>query len=296
MTDTPDEIQWHPAFYAAAGIELQENMDDLEFTPEYNLSKEPIHFDLLIRNDGAVIKNEIGHIMRKYNIIEYKSPRDAMTIDDFAKSLGYALLFKGFGEKVNAFPMEKLTVSMFRAAYPREMFAELKKEGHEIEEKYPGIYYVRQDLPFPVQVIVTKELSPETHSSLRILTDHAEVADIRRFLEQAKKMERPGDRDNIDAVLQVSVAANFELYEEVRRDSVMCQAMRELMKDEIAEDMLVARREGREEGRIQGQEEGLLASICNLMKSMEWSSEQAMEALGVPENKMDFYRAKLVKL
>jgi hypothetical protein len=153
-----------------------------------------------------------------------------MTIDDFAKSLGYALLFKGFGEKVNAFPMEELTVSMFRAAYPREMFAELKKEGHEIEEKYPGIYYVRQDLPFPVQVIVTKELSPETHSSLRILTDHAEVADIRRFLEQAKKMERPGDRDNIDAVLQVSVAANFELYEEVRRDSVMCQAMRGLLR------------------------------------------------------------------
>jgi hypothetical protein len=144
MADSPDEIQWHPAFYAAAGLELQENLEDLEFTPEYNLSKEPIRIDLLIRKDcEEPIKNEIGHIMRKYNIIEYKSPKDEMSIDDFAKSLGYALLFNG----------------------------------------YPN-------LPFPVQIIVTKELSPETHSSLRILTDNAEIEDIRRFLEQARKMKR----------------------------------------------------------------------------------------------------------
>jgi hypothetical protein len=200
VADSPDEIQWHPAFYAAAGLELQENLEDLEFIPEYNLSKEPIHFDLLIQKDGAVaIKNEIGHILRKYNIIEYKSPKDGMSIDDFAKSLGYALLFKGYGKAVNEFPMEELTVSMFRVAYPRELFDELEREGHEIEEKYPGIYYVSNNLPFPVQIVVTRELSPETHSSLRILNDKAEIEDIRRFLEQARKMKRPGDRDNIDA-------------------------------------------------------------------------------------------------
>jgi hypothetical protein len=49
--NSPDEIQWHPAFYAATGLELQENLEDLEFTPEYNLSKEPIRIDLLIRDE-----------------------------------------------------------------------------------------------------------------------------------------------------------------------------------------------------------------------------------------------------
>jgi hypothetical protein len=106
-------------------------------------------------------------------------------------------------------------------------------------------------------------------------------------LEQARRMKRPGDRDNIDAVLQASVAANFELYEDVRRDSVMCQAMRELMKDEIAEEKLVAREEGREEG--------LLSSLRSLMKSMHLSAEQAMNALEIPEDKIDFYRTKLAK-
>ena len=67
MADSPDKIQWHPAFYAAAGLELQENIDELELIPEYNLSKEPIRIDLLIIKDSAKkksIKNEIGHIMK----------------------------------------------------------------------------------------------------------------------------------------------------------------------------------------------------------------------------------------
>ncbi len=33
------------------------------------------------------------------------------------------------------------------------------------------------------------------------------VNDVRRFIEQAKKVKKPGDLQNIDAVLQVSVSA-----------------------------------------------------------------------------------------
>jgi CRISPR/Cas system CSM-associated protein Csm2 small subunit len=282
MLDSPDEIQWHPAFCAAAGLEFQENLEDLEFTPEYNLSKEPIRIDLLIQKDGAgAIKNEIGHIMKKYNIIEYKSPKDGISIDDFAKTIGYALLLKGYGKTVNQYPMEELTVSMFRAVHPRELFAELKREGHEIEKKYPGIYYIRRHLLFPVQIVVTKELSPETHSSLRILTDDAEIEDVRRFLEQASKLKNPGDRDNIDAVLQASVAANFGLYEDVRRDSIMCQALQELMKDEIEEKVNNAETETQ------------VKNIRNLMKNFKCTVEQAMDALEIPQQKREIYLSKL---
>jgi hypothetical protein len=282
MSDSPDEIQWHPAFFAAAGLELQENMEELEFIPEYNLSKEPIRIDLLILKDHMEpIKNEIGHIMRKYNIIEYKSPRDGMSIDDFAKTLGYALLYKGYGETVNKVSMQELTVSMFRSAHPRELFAELKREGHGIEEKYAGIYYVTNNLPFPAQIVVTSELNPEMHSSLRILTDHAEIEDVKRFLEQAGKRKKPGERDNIDAVLQASVAANFELYEDVRRDSVMCQAMRELMKEEIAEE------------RIDAETTSKVEDIRNIMKNFKCTVEEAMDALEIPQQKRSVYLSKL---
>lgn len=52
------------------------------------------------------------------------------------------------------------------------------------------------------------------------------------------------ERSNIEAVLQVSVNANFELYEQVRRDSVMCEALRELMKEEIEIDKKKSREQG----------------------------------------------------
>ena len=39
MKETPEKLQWHPAFYAATELELRENYDDLEFEPEHNLSK-----------------------------------------------------------------------------------------------------------------------------------------------------------------------------------------------------------------------------------------------------------------
>jgi hypothetical protein len=181
--------------------------------------------------------------------------------------------------------MQELTISMFRAAYPRELFAELKRQGHEIEEAYPGIYYVTKDLPFPVQIVVTSELDPETHSSLRILTVHARMEDVRRFLEQAVKLTRPGDRDNIDAVLQASVSANFELYEDVRRDSVMCQAMRELMKDEIAEE--------RTDAANMAETETQVKNIRNIMSELKYTAEQAMDLLKIPQQKRSTYISKL---
>ncbi len=168
MGDAPDKIQWHPAFCAATELELHENIEQLEFMTEYNLSKEPIRIDLLIINEeeqGKKIRNEIGHIMKKYNVIEYKSPDDNLTIDDFYKTVGYACLYKGYGKYVDQIPVNELTISIFRERYPRKMFLTLKKYGHRIEEKYPGIYYVH-DLPFPAQVVVIRQLNRIEHKSL----------------------------------------------------------------------------------------------------------------------------------
>ena len=64
--------------------------------------------DLLIieKRKNVQIQNEIGRIFRRHNVIEYKSPDDGMTIDDFFKTLGYAYLYKGLGEKVDQIPLE----------------------------------------------------------------------------------------------------------------------------------------------------------------------------------------------
>lgn len=39
MAETSDKIKWHPAFLVAAELEFRENLEELEFDAEHNLSK-----------------------------------------------------------------------------------------------------------------------------------------------------------------------------------------------------------------------------------------------------------------
>ena len=278
-------IQWHPGFYGAAELEFISNKGDLEFQREFNLSKEPIRMDLLIIKKLSNIrtKNEIGHIFRKFNVVEYKSNDDALSIDDYYKTVGYACLYKGLGETVDQIPANELTISIFRESYPREMFEAMKNLGLEIKERYPGIYYIsgKQAL-FDTQVVVTKQLNRETHRTLRVLSKHVKEEDVRAFVEEAALISEPGDRNNVDAVLQVSVSANKEIYEAIRRcDKVMCEALRELMKEDFE-------KQERETRQVT-----LLEDIKNLMDTTKWTAEQAMAALKIPEADRGKYITKL---
>ena len=330
MADGLEEvkIQWHPGFYGAAEIELIANKKDLEFLREYNLSKEPIRMDLLIikKLSDVKIKNEIGHIFKKYNVIEYKSPDDELSIDDYYKTVGYACLYKGLGETVNQIPAEELTLSIFREGYPRELFSALRAAGSEIEEHCHGIYYIRGQVLFDTQVVVTGQLDRENHRSLRVLSRKATEEDIRTFIEETTGLRTPGDKNNVDAVLQVSVSANKELYREIRRrNSVMCEALRELMNDEIEEEkriaveaatkeikaeaaMEVAKAEEAAAIKVAKAEEAaamevakaakkatdaILANIKSLMENTEWTAEKAMTALNIPAAEHADYAARL---
>ena len=104
-------------------------------------------------------------------------------------------------------------------------------------------------MPFSTRVVVTQELEPGEHRSLRILSNHAKKDDVEEFLRKAERMNAPRDRQNVEAVLQVSVRANDELYREIRRDANMCDALRELMKDDLED----ARKMGESEGEVRGE-------------------------------------------
>ena len=207
MKDSPEKIQWHPAFAAAMGLEFKSDYEYVRIEQEHNLSKEPLRIDLLVlkvNNTERKFSNEIGHIMKTYNIIEYKSPED----------------------------------------------------GAVIEQKFPGIYYITGNTLFPVQIVVAKELDKQTHSSLRVLMDKADREDVETFLQNSVKTNEPWEREDIDAVLQASVSANKELYEAIRRDSGMCQALRELMKDEIEDAEKRAEKRGEIRGERRGERRG----------------------------------------
>lgn len=240
MSGKTEKLQWHPAFCAATELELRQDLDVLELIPEYNLSKKPLQIDLVIIKKmdwKRTLQNEIGHIMRGHNILEYKGPGDELTIDSFFKVIGYASLYKAQGIAVNKISASEVTVSFFRNAYPKALFQELKKEGYILKKMYPGIYYVRGKVPFPVQVVVTSQLERKAHCSLRVLTTQVEMQDAELFLEQIHYLESKNERSNIDSVLQVSVNANKQVYSLLRRQNEMCEALRELMKDEIEKEL-----------------------------------------------------------
>jgi hypothetical protein len=135
------------------------------------------------------------------------------------------------------------------------MMKHLRQQGATIEEKYPGIYYVRGIVSFDTQVVVTSKLEPGLHSSLRILSKNVQEKDIRLFLAETNNLKQPGEIDNINAVLQASVNANVLVYNQVREELGMCDALRDLFKDEL------------EESFNKGEESGRRSAIANMLRN-----------------------------
>lgn len=283
------KIQWHPGFYAAAELELSDNQDDLLFQTEHNLSRKPLQIDLLVikKKKNISIKNKIGAIFRGYNIIEYKSPDDGLTIDDFFKTVGYAYLYKGLGETVNQIPIQELTVSLFRSEQPHGLLYHLEECGCYIEQHAAGIYYVK-GLLIPAQIVVTKELKASEHISLKALSRNVPEQELRQFVTYINNLIRPGDKEKADAVLQVSIAANRTCYDEIRRNSIMCEALRELMKEEIEAELKTARteavRQGRQQGLQQGLQQGKEETLIQLVLSHAITAAEAARYANLSED------------
>ena len=53
------------------------------------------------------------------------------------------------------------------------------------------------------------------------------------------------------------------------------------------------RLEGKMEGRIEGKQEGICTSIRSLMKNLQMTAEQAMEALGIPQGEREMYLSRI---
>lgn len=284
-------IKWHPGFYGALEYELRNYRDKLVFESEHELSKEPILMDVLIvkKDDNTVINNDIGRIFRRYNVIEYKSPDDELSLEQLYKTISYACLFKSMGNYVDEIKVTEISISIFRNTYPRELLKKLEKLGAVIEEKYHGVYYVSEIINIPIQIVVTRELGEKGFYALKILTRNAREEDIREFINETNGILIPGDRNNVDAILQVSVSANFELYQKIRRETTMCEALRELMKDEIEKDVNRGIERGLEQGLEMGRDDTLYSLVHENLLGIEIAAMKANKTVEQFRNDMEAY-------
>ena len=243
-------IQWHPAFCSALQIELADDAGALEFHPEYLLSKKPMQIDILVikKDSGYHVRKKIGHIFRGHNIVEYKSPDDYLSLNDFYKVCGYSCFYQSDTEKVSAIDPGDITMTFVCNHYPEKLLGTLLKKHGIVQARYcPGIYHLTGGL-FPAQLVITSQLSPEEYYWLQnFRRDLKAGGEIRRLLENYEPHKNSKLYQSVvDAILR----ANWEETEVERK---MCEAIKEL----FAEDFKASHDQGLNEGLRLGRDEGL---------------------------------------
>lgn len=206
---------WHPVFFAGIQIELQDDADNLEFESEHQLSKKPMRVDVLIikKEKDRPVKKNIGRIFRKHNILEYKSPDDHLSIDDFYKVYGYTCFYKTDVAYVNSIPLEELTITLVSSGFPRELARHLKNvRNYIVKSAGQGIYSVTGDI-FPIQILVTSELSLEENLWLRSLTNKLDTPENAKLLME-DYMEHK-ENSLYRPVIETIMRTNQKLFEEV---------------------------------------------------------------------------------
>jgi hypothetical protein len=204
-----ERIAWHPAFVEALQLELEAYRDFLEFHSEYQLTAEPLRIDCVVikKTTDAIINKNIAAIFRQANLMEYKSPDDYVSVDDFYKVYGYACLYASL-ERV---PITNLTVSFVESHHPRELLEHLREiRGYTLAEKWPGVYIVDGDI-LPIQIIDSRRLSAEDNLWLKGLDNRLDAPDIQRV---TAALHRKGKAAQIQAYLDAIIRANKESLEE----------------------------------------------------------------------------------
>ena len=235
-------LQWHPAFFAGIQIELEEEREKLIFENEHQLSTKPMEIDVLVikKHSDVHIQKNIGRIFRGHNIVEYKSPEDSFSINDFYKVYGYACFYKSDTETVDAIRADDITITFVVKQFPREMLKKLQRTRNLQVVKFDeGIYHISGDI-FPIQIIHTAKLSKENNFWLRNLTNDLKAKeDAQNLLDRYSERQQ----ENLyQSVMDVIVKANIELFEEV---DDMCDALMEIVKPKVEAKVQAARIEER---------------------------------------------------
>lgn len=231
-----DKTYWHPAFFAGIQIEFKDDADNLEFENEHQLGTNPMEIDVLVikKETGKPVKTNLGKIFRKYNIIEYKSPDDFLSIDDFYKVYGYTCFYKADVPFVNSIPIQELTLTFVSEKYPQNLARHLLEERNFIIEKTePGIYLVHGDF-LPIQFIVTKKLSEKNNLWLKSLTNKLQGTDSAQKLV-ADYLAHPKNK-LYQSVIETIMKANKKLFQEVNSmDDIVMEIVQEKFDKKLKE-------------------------------------------------------------
>jgi hypothetical protein len=263
-----ERLDWHSGFDGGLNLSFMKYKKYIYIEREHPLSKEPLMIDFLVikKNDNVVINNAVGEDFLKYNIIEYKNPNDELNIDVLYKVIAYACLYKSFGDSVDAIKDSEITISIFRTRKPKKLLKQLVLRGKTVKQKRPGVYNVIGIIDIPLNIIVMGELKDKELLAFNIMTHNADEEMVKLFLKETRKFKESGARHYADAVLQISAGANKELYRKLRGEQDMCEALKEIMADDLREAEAKGEEKGIEKG-IDLRDKEKITEMLNLGRS-----------------------------
>ena len=292
MKDT--KVQWHPGFVAAVSLELTNSRNVLIFEKEYNLNTKPLEIDLLVirKNMDIPIENEIGHIFRGHNIMEYKSPEDHLNIDTFYKAIAYASLYKSYGKTVDSIKASDITLSLVREQKPAGLFQHFALCHYTVSNPYSGIYYIENMVLFPTQIIVTGELKPDSHIWLRSLSGKLKKQDLKELLKNIGNLTAKSERELADSILEVSVQANAHLIQAMQGDETMTQTLLQIIEPQL----LLREKEWKQEGLKEGLKKGIQGTV-DVLRSLKYEDGEIKPIIrkeyGLTDEEADEYLSEI---
>ena len=140
-------------------------------------------------------------------MVEFKSERDSLSVNDYNTVLAYALLYSSF-ERV---PTSDITVTFSITVHPRELRKHLRnKRGLDLLSVGDGVTYIKGDI-LPVQILESKELPEDENLFIKGLRRGNEAGRMSKIL---KKYDRLLGLDTRNVYIDRLIQANKEAYKE----------------------------------------------------------------------------------
>jgi hypothetical protein len=239
---------WHPGFWGAIQLELDDYRDVLTFEAEHQLTSEPLKIDVVIikKLQNVPIRKIVGRIFQTHNVIEYKSPADSISLNDYKKAQCYSLLYAA----IDNVDIDDMSVSLITARKPRQLLGYLEKR-FSITSDQQGIYVVKGGFS-PTQIIVSGELPEEENLWLTNLNKELTAARLTRILTEAAQH---GKDTAVGDYINVVTEANAKTFQEVSMGKELDRCLKELglLDNWVAEGKSIGRAMGEAIGEARGE-------------------------------------------
>ena len=232
---------WHPSYCAAIKLDLREYRRYLEYHIELSLNVLPRRIDLLVivMRENIKIEKKIAAIFRKYNLFEFKSPDDTLTVNDYYNALSYALQYKS--TEKNKISISELTLTFVCSNEPKELFRHLQEQydiihSWHLKEKHSiihcwhkGIYAIR-GTTIPVQILVINQLDKNENLFLGSMQKQLDKETALKLYTYSHPEELP--QEDYNTYLEAVTKANYDTFMEVMDMLSLEQPFKDMSEEE----------------------------------------------------------------